>query len=122
MNCFNHPEKSAIGLCKCCNKGLCFECAVDLDFGLACKNKHEKEVEAIEFITQKSQKIFSSAPKNSLIAPIFYLFMGFVFAGFGFYSKGGVTDLPFVLGIGFIIFGIITFIRGRAIYAKPEKA
>ncbi len=121
MNCFNHQQVSAIGLCKSCNKGLCEECAVDLVHGLACKGKHEEQVEALNMIITKNAKIFSSASKNTLIAPVFYLFMGLVFAGFGYFSRGGVTDLPFVMGVGFIVFAIVIFIRNKQIFSKDTK-
>ena len=116
MNCFYHPEKVAIGTCKHCYKGLCSECATDLEHGLACKDKHEKEVENINMLIIKNTKVYKSAPKNTLIAPTFYLFLGLIFAGFGFFSSGGVTDLPFIMGIGFIVFAIVVFIQNRKIY------
>lgn len=118
MNCFNHSDKSAIGSCKFCSKGLCLDCATDLGHGLACKNKHETQVENINMLISKNTQVYASAPKNALIAPIFYLFMGLVFAGFGYFSKGGMTDLPFVLGIGFIAFGVVVFIRNKKLYGK----
>ena len=118
MNCFYHPDIPAIGLCKSYSKGLCKECATDLDHGIACKNKHETEVENLNMMITQNTKIYSSAPRNTIIAPIFYLFMGLVFAGFGYASKGGVTDLPFILGVGFIIFGIIVFYRNRVLFKK----
>jgi hypothetical protein len=79
---------------------------------------HEEEVENLNMIISKSTKIYSSAPKNTILAPIFYVFMGCVFAGFGYFSKGGVTDLPFVLGIGFIVFGVVVFVKNREIFGK----
>ena len=118
MNCFNHPGKPAVGTCKACSKGLCGECATDLGHGLACKNTHETEVENLNMIITKNVKVYSSAPKNTMLAPLFYLFMGLVFAGYGYNSKGGVTDLPFVLGIGFIVFGIVVLVRNRALFGK----
>jgi hypothetical protein len=42
MNCFNHPDVPAVGICKACQKGLCMECVVDLGHGIACKNHREK--------------------------------------------------------------------------------
>ena len=122
MNCFNHPEVSSIGICKSCSKGLCTNCAADLDHGLACKNKHESQVESLNMIIDKSTKAYSAAPKNIIIAPIFYMFMGLVFAGFGFFSRQGVTGLPFVLGVGFIVFAVVIFIRNRAIFSSKENA
>lgn len=118
MNCFNHQSTVSIGACKVCGKGLCPECLTDLGHGIACKNKHEEDAEDYKFIMDKSIKIYRKAPKNNLIAPVFYLFMGLVFAGFGYFSKGGMTDLPFVLGIGFIIFGLVTFVANKAIFKK----
>ncbi|MDH5180304.1 MAG: hypothetical protein OEZ39_13425 [Gammaproteobacteria bacterium] len=121
MNCFNHPDKPAIGTCKACSKGLCMECATDLGHGLACKGIHETEVNNLNMIVSKSAEIYSAAPKNTMIAPFFYLFMGLVFAGFGYFSMGGVTDLPFVMGIGFIVFGIVVFVRNRAIFGVKKN-
>ena len=45
MHCFNHPDRTAIGSCKGCCKGLCMECTADLGHGLACKGQHEEMVE-----------------------------------------------------------------------------
>ncbi len=118
MNCFNHQDRPAVGTCKACSKGLCSECATDLGHGLACKGVHEEEVEGINMIISKSKDIYSSAPRNTMLAPIFYIFMGLVFAGFGYSSKGGVTDLPFVLGIGFLVFGVVVLVKNRALFGK----
>ena len=118
MNCYNHPNVPAVGTCKACSKGLCSECAADLGHGLACKDKHETEVENLNMIISRNIKILASAPKNTMLAPVFYLFMGFVFAGFGYFSKGGITDLPFVLGVGFIVFGLVVFVKNRALFGK----
>ena len=118
MNCFYHRDKEAIGLCKHCSKGLCTDCATDLGHGLACKNKHESEVENIDMIISKNVKNYAAAPKNVLIAPLFYLLAGIVFAGFGYFSRGGMTDLPFILGVVFIIFGVVMLIRNRQLFRK----
>lgn len=122
MNCFNHPDVSSIGICKACSKGICSDCATDLDHGIACKNKHEQQVEALNMIIEKSTKAYTDAPKNIFIAPVFYLFMGLVFAGFGYFSREGVTGLPFVLGMGFIVFAVVIFIRNKAIFSAAENA
>lgn len=116
MNCFYHSNRAAIGICKHCHKGLCSECATDLDHGLACKEKHEEAVKNINMIINKNTKVYNSASKNTLIAPTFFLFMGLVFAGFGYFSSGGMTDLPFVMGVGFIIFAVVVFIQNRKLY------
>ena len=117
MNCFNHSDRPAIGLCKHCSKGLCTECTSDLGHGLACKGAHENQVEDLDMIIRKNTKAVSSAPQNILIAPIFCVFTGLVFAIFG-YSKRGLMDFGVILGTGFIVFGIVVFIRNKTIYGK----
>lgn len=116
MDCFNHSGVAAIGTCKSCSKGLCSNCATDLNHGLACKNKHESQVEAMNMIIEKNAKMYAAAPKNTIIAPVFYLFMGLLFSGFGYFSNGGIVSLPFLMGLGFIIFAIVVFVRNRALF------
>ena len=44
MKCFEHPEVDAVGICTACDRGLCAECATDMERGLACKDRCEHEV------------------------------------------------------------------------------
>jgi len=120
MKCFNHPDQDAVGLCKHCSKGLCVECASDLGHGLACKGSHERQVEDIDMLITRNTAIQTSAPKTTLTAPIFYLFTGIVFAGFGYFSTGRITNFPVVLGAGFIVFGVITFVQSRRLFGNAE--
>ena len=50
MNCFNHNDRQAIGLCKSCNKALCTDCCVDLGIGLACHGKCEEQVRSVDAV------------------------------------------------------------------------
>jgi hypothetical protein len=36
MNCFNHTDRPAIGICKSCGKGLCRECMAETRTALLC--------------------------------------------------------------------------------------
>lgn len=36
MNCYTHTDSSAIGICKSCYKGVCSQCAIEIENGLAC--------------------------------------------------------------------------------------
>ena len=116
MQCFNHQQQAAIGVCKCCSRGLCAECAKDLGHGLACRDRHEAQVEAMNMIIEKNARIYAAAPKNILIGPVFFLPLGLLFAGFGYFSAGGITDLPFLMGLAFIIFAVVSFVRSRALF------
>lgn len=120
MHCFNHPEKEALGTCKCCNKGICEDCLIDLGEGIACKGIHEDQVEAINLIIRKNAKAYAAAPKNAMIAPAFYLFMGLVFSGFGYFSRGGPYSLPFIMGAGFSVFAVVVFFRNRELFGDEK--
>jgi hypothetical protein len=37
MKCFYHHTVDAIAKCKNCNKGLCNDCLIELENGIACK-------------------------------------------------------------------------------------
>ncbi len=118
MKCFKHIEKEAVGICKHCSKGLCVECAQDLGHGLACKDMHEEQVETLNSLIEQNAKVYDSAPTNIMIAPVFYAFLGIVFTWFGFTSRGGITSFTAIMGIGFIVFAIIVYVRNRKLFSK----
>jgi len=83
VNCFYHPNKPAIGLCKHCQRGLCSECAAFVDDSLACKNRHEIQVHELTLLAQKnilqSKRVGSDYVRNT----IFYGSVGILFIVFG---------------------------------------
>lgn len=121
MICFNHSENEAVGICKSCQRGLCAECATDLGHGLACKGRHEEAVNTLEKIINQSAKIYSITPKTRNATPIFYIFMGVVFAGFGLLNGRGLTDFTVILGAGFIVFGIYIAIYNKKAYEDKSQ-
>ena len=120
MNCFNHPETSAVGSCKACSKGLCPECAEDLGHGIACKNLHEQQVEDLRMVISKNIRMYKDAGKNQYIMPIFFMFMGLVYSGYCLYQGREISSMPVVLGIGFILLGVILIIRNRRIFENDS--
>ncbi len=83
MNCYYHPDQSAIGVCKHCQRGLCSECATLVDDVLACKNRHEAQVHELTLLAQKnilqSKRVGSDYVRNT----IFYGSVGVLFSAFG---------------------------------------
>ena len=83
MNCFYHPDKPAVGLCKHCQRGLCTDCAKVVEDVLACKDRHEEQVhELLELTRQdilKSKRAGSDYVRNT----IFYGSVGVLFTIFG---------------------------------------
>src|SRR6185503_8137471 len=79
MKCFNHPAIDAVALCKNCSKGLCHECLVELENGIACKASCVEEVTAINQLIDRNKtthiKTASAYYRNAFI----YGAMGLVF-------------------------------------------
>lgn len=84
MNCYYHPNQPAVGLCKHCQRGLCSACAAESDESLACKDRHEEQVHALDALTKhnllQARRLGSVYRRNA----IFYFLVGALFAGFGF--------------------------------------
>ncbi|MDP1737434.1 MAG: hypothetical protein Q8L23_08335 [Caulobacter sp.] len=57
MRCFYHQDAEAIGLCKLCSRGLCPACATETDDSLACKNRHEAQVEQITMLIKRNAEV-----------------------------------------------------------------
>lgn len=66
MQCFYHPESSARGLCRSCLRGLCVECAIQYDEGLACKNRCEQNVEVLIQLLSRSVRA-NKTPVGKLV-------------------------------------------------------
>ena len=126
MDCFLHAGVAAVGACKSCGKGICHACAADLGDGLACRNRCESKVKALNFFVDRNiqnaarnERLVSSAFTNRSATALFYILIGCLFGGFGFYqfeqSHGRPPDF-LLLGMGalFLGFGIFLFLRSRA--------
>ena len=116
MNCFHHPEISAVGLCKHCQRGLCSECAAIVDDVLACKGRHEDEVRQLEQLTARnlfqSKRVASAYNRNA----IFYGLVGVLFTGFGAmqYRFLGSQAVFFILiGLFLLYAAIANYLEGR---------
>lgn len=87
MKCYNHTNIDAVGACKQCNKGICHLCASDLGHGLACKDKHEGDVNFLNDLIDRSRKTIAIQPKSTIVGNLSWLFMSLIFIGFGFYRE-----------------------------------
>jgi hypothetical protein len=117
MVCFYHPDKPAVGLCKHCQRALCSDCAALVDDSLACKNRHETQVHALEQMTARnilqSQRIGSGYLRNA----IFYGLVGVLFAGFG------ILQVRFLglQAVFFLMIGLFLLYAAGANYLESRK-
>jgi hypothetical protein len=117
MNCYYHPTQPAVGLCKHCERGLCIDCATDVEGSLACKDRHEGQVRALDMLTARNLlqagRIGSVYRRNA----IFYGLVGFLFAGFG------LTQIRWLgwQGIFLLAIGVFLLYAAVANYLESRK-
>ena len=98
--CYAHPDYQAIGICKSCHKGLCPECAAELDKGLACRGHCEEDVRFINQELEASRKSYDVARSSSSATALFYFVMGAIILLLGI-----LTTIKSPIGIAVIVFG-----------------
>lgn len=95
MNCFNHKERPAVGICKNCNRGLCVECAMDLGSGLGCEGKCQEIIaESFEMGEVVRKKYKNTYKLSSTIWQSNFLWAAMAI-GFGLYT--GISELRYFL-------------------------
>jgi hypothetical protein len=67
MRCFYHRDKEAVGICKSCGKGVCAECAVDLDKGLACRSRCEESTRSIIALIDRNIQLAAAVPSAQIV-------------------------------------------------------
>lgn len=119
MNCYNHPEKVAVGLCHACYKAACYDCATDR-YMFSCN-----KTECIE-ISSNIINILKNSPKNigasnkiiqdanilGLIIAMFLMTIGVTFC---------LSD-EYTFGLTFIAFGsALTALKILNMVSKKRK-
>ena len=112
MNCYYHPEKPAIGLCKHCQRGLCSDCAALVDDCLACKYRHEEQVRAMGLQLVQAKRVGSDYLRNT----IFYGVVGTLFTAFGIsqYNWLGLQAIVYALiGLALLWAALANYLESR---------
>jgi hypothetical protein len=109
MNCFNHRDKPAIGVCKSCGKGICGDCAAECHNGLVCKETCGQKIEptdnsaALNPLIQKSRDrkimliIYSAIAVAIVLLSIYAMSSGNDFLG---RVLLGVAIYMLIVGVG----------------------
>lgn len=56
MECANHSERGAVAKCSACGKGLCLECATELDGVFSCRGECESALRVLVDATRRSER------------------------------------------------------------------
>ncbi len=57
MECYYHDGVQACGICKSCNRGICKNCAAEVNNGIACKGKCEDKVVELDNLISSSTEM-----------------------------------------------------------------
>ena len=129
MKCFEHREREAVGICKCCSKGLCEDCAADLGRGLACKGRCEAEVQALNNVTYNSTGLLPAANavvrttrRTHFFSSMFNTILGVVFGYFGYqeYVNLGEVGFTAIIGAVFIVYGFVSLLQMWRMFVAPK--
>lgn len=125
MRCFVHSNIEAVGTCRNCQRGLCNDCATEVDKVLACKDRCEAEVRDQQRLSAWSMKVVDSSPPNTMAGRNFMqrssalnLVLGIVFLAWGTWGDP-FSWLLVVLGMCFLSFGIVELVIGATRNRNP---
>ncbi len=89
----------------------------ELNPGLACRGPHEQRVAEVEELISRNASVQRVAGRAKYAAPVFYLFLGAIFTGYGLLSS---REMKFIvlLGIGFLAFGVYVLVANLRAFGK----
>jgi hypothetical protein len=108
MNCFNHPDRPAVGVCKNCCKGLCADCAATLPNGLACRETCEEQVALLNQAADDNRKLIATVKAQTRSFGGFLLILGVAYFLLGLVGHSGARVV-----VGLVVggYGLLRFFK-----------
>lgn len=112
MNCFEHPQKPAVGSCTHCGRGLCKECTTVVEGKLSCRGGCQSEVTRTRQLMLKSERaadertvVYGTTAKTYQQAFASTAFFGLLFVIFGaiFLATDEIFPGAVLLGLGLML-------------------
>ena len=72
MQCYQHQDRAAIGVCKACQKAVCSTCGQDTGRGLACSEACVNEVKVINEIIDRSKRSTALGVNRNSLPPEYF--------------------------------------------------
>jgi len=113
MNCYYHPDRAAVSICKNCYRGLCSESLSEVANGVACRDRCEQQVDAINEVIERNKTGYQKAAGAYTGNAILYVLLG------GIMILVGVFTLP--SGWFLLVFGAIFLIGAAFQYVTSRK-
>lgn len=121
MNCYNHQNTPAVGICKHCNKGICPTCLTDLGDGIACTASCIEQVEMINALIERNKKTQSTIIGSRNSTGLLYIAMGVLMLIVPILWFKNLD--PFLIGMGVLClaYGIYTLIKTTALRDRNDN-
>jgi hypothetical protein len=133
MHCFTHADATARGICKSCQRALCIGCMAEVGKSVACKERCEKDVEALDEMLSQSIKTVQTPGFEQMLhtataslteseqslrtskaslrsSELLNVALGMLFVGYALYQ---LTWFIGVLGLLFIAFGVYGLVQSK---------
>ena len=79
MNCFKHQDTNSVGVCRNCFKGVCSECAIEFDSGIACSEECLEKAKATVQVIANSVLAQKGAKAGRFIGPTIVSLIGIIY-------------------------------------------
>ena len=99
MRCFVHPDVEAVGICRCCGRGLCHACAVAESGFIACKGECEKQARLAAALTDANAQAFRVARRGAWIMPALFAMFAALFLYFGLTRYESPNNVAVAMGV-----------------------
>ena len=113
MRCFYHQDVEAVAACKNCGRGLCAGCAVDVGNGLACPDRCEEEVRALNRVISRNKTAYEKTSGAYWRVALFYGLVGVAFLAGAVADWRGFSWLLLPAGVIFLLSAVLHYSTGR---------
>ncbi len=112
MNCYRHKDVVSLGICKSCMKGLCENCAVEVDQSLACKGYCENDVKVMVESQKNIPNLHKYAKAQRKYGPVFLILFGLYISIYWSGLFSSLQDYSLVgMGVISVAFGLVMAYR-----------
>ncbi|MBW4651722.1 MAG: DUF2180 family protein [Kaiparowitsia implicata GSE-PSE-MK54-09C] len=115
MKCYYHNDVDAVAICKNCNRGICPKCAAEIENGIACRNRCESEVQALDELMQRGKSAYQKTAGVYMQYAVWLTLSGILFLGFG------LLQWQTALALFLVPMGVITLIGALFTYSGSKK-
>ena len=113
MRCFYHHDADAVGTCKSCGRGVCPSCAAELPNALACRQRCEDEVRALNLIIARNKTVHEKTSGAYVKTAVFYAAVGALLVAAGAANWQGMAWMLLPAGIVCFVAAVIHYSTGQ---------